>query len=211
MSEIEIKDKSIDVFLDELASKSATPGGGSVAAIMGAQAAALVTMVCHLTIGKPKYAEVEVEMQALLEKSEALRAKLTGMIKADIDVFDRLMAAYGLPKETDEEKQQRSAVIQVVLKDAIDVPLECARACTEAVALSQVAAGKGSVAVISDAGVAVMAAYAGLKSAALNVYINTASLKDRVFAEAKLAELEKILDGIDATVADTYQLVRGKL
>jgi formiminotetrahydrofolate cyclodeaminase len=211
MSEIEIKDKSIDVFLDELASKSATPGGGSVAAIMGAQAAALVSMVCHLTIGKPKYAEVEVEMQVLLEKSEALRAKLMGMIKADIDVFDRLMAAYGLPKETDEEKQQRSAVIQVVLKDATDVPLECARACAEAVALSRVAAGKGSVAVISDAGVAVMAAYAGLKSAALNVYINTASLKDRVFAEAKLAELEKILDSIDATVADTYQIVRGKL
>ena len=72
----EIKDKSIQIFLDELASKSATPGGGSVSALMGAQSAALISMVCHLTIGKPKYAEVEYEMKALLEEAEALREKL---------------------------------------------------------------------------------------------------------------------------------------
>lgn len=211
MSEIEIKDKSIDVFLDDLASKSATPGGGSVAALMGAQSAALVSMVCNLTIGKPKYAEVETDMQVLLEKSEALRDRLTGMIKADVDVFNRLMAAYGLPKESDAEKQQRSAAIQLVLKEATKVPLDCAGACAEAVKLSQIAAQKGSVAVISDAGVAVMAAYAGLKSAALNVYINTASLKDRTFADAKLAELEKILHGVEAMTTETYSLVKTKL
>ncbi|SJM93081.1 Methenyltetrahydrofolate cyclohydrolase [Crenothrix polyspora] len=211
MSEIEIKDKSIDVFLDDLASKSATPGGGSVAALMGAQSAALVSMVCNLTIGKPKYAEVETDMQALLEKSEALRDRLTGMIKADVDVFNRLMAAYSLPKESDAEKQQRSAAIQLVLKEATEVPLNCASACAEAVKLSQIAAQKGSIAVISDAGVAVMAAYAGLKSAALNVYINTASLKDKTFAEAKLAELEKILHGVDAMATETYSLVKTKL
>jgi formiminotetrahydrofolate cyclodeaminase len=211
MSDIEIKDKAIEVFLDELASKSATPGGGSVAALMGAQAAALVSMVCNLTIGKPKYAEVEADMQALLEKSEALRGKLTGMVKADVEVFDRLMAAYGLPKDTDGDKLQRSTAIQIILKDATVVPLECAKACAQAVLLSQIAAEKGSVAVISDAGVAVMAAYAGLKSAALNVYTNTASLKDRAFSEEKLEELENSLNGIEAIVADTYQLVRTKL
>ncbi|WP_394753754.1 methenyltetrahydrofolate cyclohydrolase [Crenothrix sp.] len=211
MNDIEIKDKSIEVFLDELASKSATPGGGSVAALMGAQAAALVSMVCNLTIGKPKYAEVETDMQALLEKSEVLREKLAGMIKADVDVFNRLMVAYGLPKETDEDKLARSAAIQRVLKDATDVPLACASACAEAIKLSHCAAEKGSVAVISDAGVAVMAAYAGLKSAALNVYINTASLKDRAFADAKLAELEKILHGTEAAVKETYDTVKTKL
>ncbi|WP_087142812.1 methenyltetrahydrofolate cyclohydrolase, partial [Crenothrix polyspora] len=183
MSDIEIKDTAIDVFLDELASKSATPGGGSVAALMGAQAAALISMVCNLTIGKPKYAEVETDMHALLVKSEALREKLTHMIKADVDVFNHLMAVYGMPKETDAEKNRRSAAIQTVLKDATDVPLTCARACAEAINLSQIAAQKGSVAVISDAGVATMAAYAGLKSAALNVYINTGSLKDKVFTD----------------------------
>lgn len=211
MSDIEIKDTAIDVFLDELASKSATPGGGSVAALMGAQAAALISMVCNLTIGKPKYAEVETDMHALLVKSEALREKLTHMIKADVDVFNRLMAVYGMPKETDAEKDRRSAAIQTVLKDATDVPLTCARACAEAINLSQIAAQKGSVAVISDAGVATMAAYAGLKSAALNVYINTGSLKDKVFTDHALAELEQILSGTDNTVADVYALVKSKL
>ena len=110
----EIKDKSIQVFLDELASRNATPGGGSAAAIMGAQAAALTSMVCNLTIGKPQYAEVEAEMQALLQKSEALREKLTGLIKADVDVFNKLMACYGLPKATDTEKAARSDAIQNV-------------------------------------------------------------------------------------------------
>lgn len=207
----EIKDKSIQLFLDELASKSATPGGGSVAALMGAQAAALVSMVCHLTIGKAKYAEVEADMQALLVQAEALRAQLTAMIKADVDVFDRLMIAYGLPKDTDADKQQRSTAIQLVLKEATEVPLACARACLEALTLSQQAAEKGSVAVISDAGAAAMAAYSGLKTAALNVYINTSSLKDRDFAEAKLAELNTLLDGVETTVAKTYDLVKGKL
>ncbi|MFA5922567.1 MAG: methenyltetrahydrofolate cyclohydrolase [Methylococcaceae bacterium] len=207
----EIKDKSIQIFLDELASKSATPGGGSVSALMGAQSAALTSMVCNLTIGKPKYAEVETEMQALLQKSEALREKLTGLIKADIDVFNRLMAAYGLPKETDEEKVVRTEAIQTVLKAATEVPLDCARACAEAIELSRGAANKGGLGVISDAGAAVMAGYGGLKSAALNVYINTGSLKDRQFAEAKVAELETILKDVDVAVEDIYQMVKTKL
>jgi methenyltetrahydrofolate cyclohydrolase len=207
----EIKDKSIQSFLDELASKSATPGGGSVSALMGAQSAALTSMVCNLTIGKPKYAEVETEMQALLQKSEALRAKLTGLIKADVDVFNRLMAAYGLPKETDEEKIVRTEAIQTVLKAATEVPLDCARACAEAIELSRCAANKGNLGVISDAGAAVLAGYSGLKSAALNVYINTGSLKDRQFAETKLAELETILKDVDIVVEDVYQSVKTKL
>jgi len=207
----EIKDKSVQLFLDELASKAATPGGGSAAAIMGAQSAALTSMVCNLTIGKPKYAAVEAKIQDLLQKSEALREKLTGMIKADVDVFDRLMAAYGLPKETDDEKALRSETIQSVLKTATDVPLACARACAEAIQLSRIAANEGNLAVISDAGAAVMAGYGGLKSAALNVYINTSSLKDRVFAEAKLAELEGILNGADLAAEEIYQLVKAKL
>ncbi|MGZ8225449.1 MAG: methenyltetrahydrofolate cyclohydrolase [Methylococcaceae bacterium] len=207
----EIKDKSIQIFLDELASKSATPGGGSVAAVMGAQSAALISMVCNLTIGKPKYAEVEVQMQDLLQQSEVLREKLIGMIKADVDVFNKLMACYGLPKETDAEKAARSVAIQVVLKEATDVPLACAAACAEAIKLSRIAAEIGNPAIISDAGAAVMSAYGGLKSAALNVYINANSLKDRVFAETKLVELEAILSGVDIAVEEIYQLVKAKL
>ena len=207
----EIKDKSIQQFLDELASKSATPGGGSVAALMGAQSAALTSMVCNLTIGKPQYAEVEADMQVLLQKSEALRARLTDLIKADVDVFNRLMVAYGLPKASDADKAARSVAIQAVLKDATEVPLACARACAEAIDLSRIAANKGSLGVISDAGAAAIAGYGGLKSAALNVYINTGSLKDRPFAEAKLAELEALLENVEAVVDEIYQTVKTKL
>ncbi len=207
----EIKDKSIEQYLDELASKTATPGGGSAAALLGAQAAALTSMVCNLTIGKPAYQNVEKDMQALLSQAENLRTELTAMIKADVDVFDQLMAAYRLAKETEQEKTQRSTQIQIVLKEATLVPLACAAACAQAIQLGQEAAEKGSLNVISDAGVAVMSAYAGLKSAALNVYINTSSLKDRAFAEKKLAELELILQSADIKTEEVYLLVKNKL
>ncbi len=207
----EIKDKSLHIYLDELASSAPTPGGGSAAALMGAQAAALTSMVCNLTIGKPKYAAVETDMQALLQKSEALRATLTAMIKADVEVFNQLMAAYGLAKATEQEKINRSQQIQNILKEATQVPLDCAKACAMAIEQSKEAAAKGNLNVISDAGVAVMSAYAGLKSAALNVYINTASLKDRDFAEQKLAELNMILDDMDIKAEEIYKMVKTKL
>jgi len=207
----EIKDQPIQQFLDELASKSATPGGGSAAAIMGAQGAALISMVCNLTIGKPKFAEVEADMQALLSDAETLREQLTDMIKADVEVFNRVMASYGLPKETDAEKAARSASIQDILKEATDVPLDCAKACAKVIALSQIAADKGNPNVISDAGAGLMAAYSGLKIAALNVYINAASLKDRDFAEAKLAELATIMQDAETSTETIYQAIKAKL
>ncbi len=207
----EIKDKSVEVFLDELASRKATPGGGSAAAVMGAQSAALISMVCNLTIGKPKYAEVEDEMKILLQQSETLREQLTEMIKADVDAFDKLMASYGLPKNTDEEKSFRITQIQTALKQATIVPLECAKACAEAIKLSRVAADKGNTGVISDAGVAVMAGFSGLKSAALNVYINAGSIKDKEFSDAKLAELEQIMKDAEGETEEIYQLVKAKL
>ena len=207
----EIKDQPIQQFLDDLASKSATPGGGSAAAIMGAQGAALISMVCNLTIGKPKFAEVEADMQALLSDAEALRQQLTDMIKADIEVFNRVMASYGLPKETDEDKTARSASIQDVLKEATDVPLDCAKACAKVIALSQIAADKGNPNVISDAGAGLMAAYSGLKIAALNVYINAGSLKDREFADAKLAELAAIMQNAETSTEIIYQAIKAKL
>jgi formiminotetrahydrofolate cyclodeaminase len=208
---VELVEKSVEIFLDELASGQATPGGGSAAALMGAQAAALISMMCNLTIGKPKYAGVDDEMKALLQQSEALRAELTGMIKADVDVFDRLMASYGLPKGTDEEKAARSQQIQAILKEATIVPLECARACAQTIKLSRIATEKGNVNVISDAGVAAMAGYSGLKSAALNVYINTGSLKDKDFANEKLAELENIIAGADVETEEVYRMVKAAL
>ncbi len=207
----EIKDKSVQYFLDELASNQPTPGGGSAAALMGAQSAALISMVCNLTIGKPKFAEVEAEMQSLLAESEALRVSLTAMIKADIDVFNALMNCYGLPKNTDAEKQQRTAQIQAVLKEATVVPLECVKACVKAIKLSRIAAEKGNPGLITDAGAATMAGYAGLKCAVLNVQVNASSLKDRDFADARLSELQELIAGADAEAEAIYQMVKSRL
>jgi formiminotetrahydrofolate cyclodeaminase len=206
-----IKDKSLQVFLDELASSAPTPGGGSGAAVMGAMGAALVSMVCNLTVGKKGYEEVEDDLKDVLKQAEALRDRLTDMIRTDVEVFDRLMASYGMPKETDEDKVARSEEIQAVLKEATDVPLNCARACAEAIELCRAAAEKGNLNVISDAGVAVVAADAAMKSAALNVYINVGSIKDKAFAEERSTELEKILKGADGQTSEIYELVKSKL
>lgn len=206
-----IKDRPVQQFLDELASKSSTPGGGSAAAIMGAMGAALVSMVCNLTIGKKNYEAVEDEMKAALDKAESLRTLLTDMIRQDVEAFDHVMVCYGLPKETDEEKALRSGQIQLALKTATTVPLSCARACAEVIVLSKIAAEKGNKNVVSDAGVAVSAGLAGLKSAALNVYVNTSSIKDEAFVKQHLDELNRLLASMDISTEEIYQQVKSKL
>ena len=207
----QIKDTAIEPFLDQLASSAATPGGGSAAAIIGAMGAALVSMVCHLTIGKKKYAEVAGEMQDVLAKTEALRKKLTGMIQDDVKAFDAVMGAYGMPKETDADKQARDKAIQVALKLATDVPLACAYAAREVIDLAAIASDKGNLNVISDAGVGVLAGYAALRSAALNVFTNARMITDRTFAEAKLQELNRLLAGAEAATEKAYGVVKGKV
>lgn len=206
-----IKDKSIQVFLDELASKASTPGGGSAAAIMGAMGAALGSMVGNLTVGKKNYEDVEAEMQDLLKQTEDLRTRLTDMIRADVEVFDKVMGAYGMPKETDEQKAERSAAIQTALKEATDVPLACAKACADVIKLCKPLAEKGNKNVISDAGVAVLAGLAALRSAALNVYINIGGIKDEDFVKSRSSELEKTLAGMTELTDEVYDIVKSRL
>jgi formiminotetrahydrofolate cyclodeaminase len=210
-SSLGITGHSIDDFLDRLASKEPTPGGGSAAAIMGAMGAALVSMVCNVSYGKKGCESVEPELREVCARSEALRKRLTGMVDEDVSAFGDLMAAYKLPKDTDDEKQRRSLAIQASLKRATEVPLACARDCAEVIRLSRRAGEHGYIGVISDAGVGVSAAYAAARSAALNVYINAPSLKDRAFAERALAELEDIMTSCTAESEAVYALVREKL
>lgn len=205
------KETAIEPFLDALASSKATPGGGSAAAIIGAMGAALVSMVCNLTIGKKKYANVEGEMKEVLHKAEALRHKLTGMIEDDVKAFDQVMAAYGMPRETDADKAARDKSIQAALKQATEVPLRCCRAAREVIDLAAIASDKGNLNVISDAGVGVLAAYAALRSAALNVFTNAKIITDKAFAEAKVKELEQLLAGAEAATEKAYAVVKGKL
>src|SRR5260221_14144860 len=115
---------SVEKFLDELASGHPTPGGGSAAAIMGAMGAALVSMVCNVTIGKKGYEGVEAEMRAILAESERVRRRLTAMVAEDIAAFDSILAAYMLPKATDEDKAMRAAAIHAGLRRATETPLD---------------------------------------------------------------------------------------
>jgi formiminotetrahydrofolate cyclodeaminase len=206
-----INSKTMNVFIDELASKSATPGGGSAAAIIGAMGAALVSMVCNLTIGKKGYEELEPELKATLAGAEAVRARLTELVNADVQAFNQVMGAYGLPKDTDEQKRERSAAIQLALKSATEVPLACAKACAEVIELSRVVAEKGNKNVVSDAGVAVLAGYAALKSAALNVYVNVGAIKDEQFVHERISELNAVLTGMEVSTEEIYQEVERRL
>jgi formiminotetrahydrofolate cyclodeaminase len=206
-----ITQRPLESFLDELASGAPTPGGGSAAAIIGAMGAALVSMVCNVTIGKKGHEAVESEMKSVRDASEKLRLRLTALVAEDVAAFDALMAAYRLPKSSEEDKSRRAAAIQSSLLGATEAPLKCARACAEVVALSRRAGEKGYSGVISDAGVGVLAANTGLRSAALNVYINAPSLKDRDYAAAATAELEKLLDDCALESELVFELVRSRL
>lgn len=206
-----IKDTSVEEFLDQLASRASTPGGGSAAAVIGAMSAALVSMICNLTVGKSSYAEVEDEVKRVLAQAEALRHSLIAMIDADVQAFDTVMRAYALPHASEAEKAARLEATQLALKEATLVPLACAKACVEVMQLSRIAAEKGNINVISDAGVAAVAARAALRSAALNVYVNAKAIKDRSFAEQRLVELDEILRGSDRLADSVYEAVRAKL
>jgi formiminotetrahydrofolate cyclodeaminase len=203
--------ESIDEFLNRLAGADPTPGGGSAAAIMGAAGAALVSMVCNVSIGKKGYEAAEAELRAVLAQSETLRRRLTVMVQDDVSAFDGLMAAYKLPKATDDDKARRAQAIQASLERATQVPLDCARACGEVIALARRAGEHGYQHVISDAGVGVSAAYAALRSAALNVFINAPALKNRAFAEQAVTEIRQLLARSASESESIYALVLGKL
>ena len=206
-----ILQRPLQGFLDDLARGAPTPGGGSAAAVIGAMGAALVSMVCNVTLGKKGQEHVAPEMEAVRGESERLRARLTTMVAEDIAAFDGLMAAYRLPKGTDEEKSRRAEAIQTTLQAATETPLACARACAEVVALSRRAGEKGYSGVVSDAGVGVLAANSALRAAALNVHINAPSLKDREYAQAAVAEIEKLLAESARESEAVFQLVRSRL
>jgi formiminotetrahydrofolate cyclodeaminase len=206
-----ITQQTVAAFLDELASGAPTPGGGSAAAIMGAMGAALISMVCNVTLGKKGQEAVAAEMKEVREESETLRAALTSMVADDIAAFDGLMSAYRLPKATDDEKSARAEAIQVSLHAATETPLACARACARVIALANRAGENGYTGVVSDAGVGVLAANTALRSAALNVLVNVPSLKDRSFAAAAAAEIKQLLDDCARESERVFDLVRSRL
>jgi formiminotetrahydrofolate cyclodeaminase len=203
--------KTVREFIDEVASNSPAPGGGSVAAAAGALGAALTSMVCRLTIGKKKYLDVQREMETIAGTAELLRSQLTALIDEDTEVFSRVMAAFSLPKETEPEKLARSVSIQEATKAAALVPLKVMELCEQALVLAQQVAEKGNVNSISDAGVAALMLQAACHGAAFNVKINIATLQDEDFVHRTHEEMESILSNVEMTGKKTLARVQSAL
>lgn len=203
--------KTLTGFLDELASSSPAPGGGSVAALAGALGAALTSMVCNLTIGKKKYLSVEEEMKKILKDAEDLRAQFTTLIDKDTDAFNKVMEAFGLPKENDAQKALRSAAITAATKEATMVPLEVMKHCIDGLALAQKVAASGNKNSVSDAGVSALMLHAGCEAAALNVRINLNGLSDSDFVHWKTDEVISILKTSRMMLEETQAIVSNKM
>lgn len=208
---MKLTDKPVTNFLDELASNAPAPGGGSVAALSGALGAALISMVCNLTLGKKGYDEVQDDMKDLLAQSEALRQELTGLLEADVAAYTAYSQAAKMPRETDEQKAERTKAVQAALVGATDVPMRIAEAAVKVMDLCMPTAEKGNKFAVSDAGVAVLMAEGALRSAALNVLINLGSIKDEAFVAQKRAHLDGLLAGKGAMRDEIYDYVEGRL
>lgn len=176
-------------FLTKLASESPVPGGGGGAAMAGALAAALGSMVGNLTVGKEKFAESEAEVQEILKELELQRARCLQLVEEDAEVFADFMACYKLPKATDEEKAERSRAISAAAKKAANVPLEIGRVSLKVLEAAVRLVVIGNPNVITDGAVSALLARAALRSAAYNVRINLPLTKDAAYSEALGAEL----------------------
>lgn len=183
-------------FLKELASGKPTPSGGGAAAISASMAAALISMVCNLTIGRKKYKDVAPQMEEILSLAETLRKRFNQLADEDAVAFDELLSAFKLPHESEEEKSLRSQTIQDAAKRAAMVPLEVIRKCTELLPLANTVAEKGNTNAVSDAGVSALMLGAAAQSEALNVNINLMAISDRKWAEQAFDEMNKKLTEI---------------
>ncbi len=186
-------EKSCKEFVEVLASKAPVPGGGGASALTGALAAALANMVGSLTVGKKKYAAVEEEMIELQRKMTKIQNDFLQLIERDAEVFKPLAKAYGMPTNTEEEIAEKEHVMQHVLWEACQVPMEIMEKCCEAMVMIREFADKGSVMVLSDAGVAAALCKAALQGASLNVFVNTKSMKDQLQAGVLNAKADAML------------------
>jgi formiminotetrahydrofolate cyclodeaminase len=202
---------SVTDFTNEIASSSPAPGGGSVSALAASLGVALVSMVCRLTIGKKKYAGVQKEMEEALVHCEDLRAKFQAVIDEDTEAFTRVMAAYGLPKDTEEQKAKRTIEIQEAMKAATLVPLKLMEYGMEAMESVKLIVEKGNQNSITDAGVAALMLHAGCDGAALNVQINLGSLHDETFVDQIKTKLEQHRSSLNTLTSDIFTTVNKHL
>lgn len=200
--------QTVTDFAKLAASDAPFPGGGGVAALTGALAAALCSMVCNLTVGRKKYAAVEGDIRAALAQAERLREKLLALIDEDAVCFGPLAKAYAIPKHD----PARGAVMEQALHTACTAPMDMMRCCCEVVELLETLLEKGSAMLVSDVGVGAELARAALVSSSMNVFINTGSMRDAAVRQALEQEADGMLIAFipraEAVVLDVQKRIR---
>ena len=202
-----LNDKSLKEFAELLASKAPTPGGGGAAALTGALGIALCSMAGNLTLGRKKYADVEADVLRMLEKGESLRERLLALIDKDAEMFAPLAEAYSVPKDNPD----RDAILENATMGACTAPMEILRLCCECVELLEEMLEKGSKMLVSDVGCGALCCRAAIDSAALNVFINTKSLKNREEAEKLENEVDRLTAEYSPRAAAIADEVRNRL
>lgn len=203
--------QTITVFLEALSSKQPVPGGGGASALVGALGTALGLMVGNLTVGKKKYAAVETDVVSMMEKLRGMQKEMVTLIDEDARVFAPLAAAYGLPAGTEEEKTHKEQVMEDNLVNASLVPIRIMELSVEILEILKELEEKGSVMAVSDVGVAVQFARAGLTGAVMNVYINTKSMKNKEKAAELNSRAHKSMEKGISLADQIYGKVLGRL
>ncbi|MGM0471410.1 MAG: cyclodeaminase/cyclohydrolase family protein [Bacillota bacterium] len=188
----QITERKIGEFMDQFASESPTPGGGSAAALSGALGAVSTCMVGSLTVGKEQYEDVEEEMEEVIEATTSLKEDYLDLVDQDMEVFGIYMDALQMPKETEEEQAQRAKALKEASIEATEVPFAMAQKSLEIMKQALVAAKHGNTHAVSDAGVGAIEAWAALEAAELNVNINLSSMDDEEYVSQKRAEMKEL-------------------
>lgn len=204
-------DLTVKGFAEETSRESPAPGGGTIAAYMGALGAALGTMVANLSSHKAGWDARWEEFSNWADKGQQLQRELLVLVDEDTEAFNRIMEAFGLPKGTDEEKAARTAAIQAATRFATEVPLHTMKAAFNVFELCKAMAEEGNPNSVSDAGVGVLAARAAVLGAGLNVKINASGLKDREVADKFVAEANELIEKANQLEAEILKIVESKL
>ena len=203
---MQLTESSCREFTELLASKAPVPGGGGASALVGAIGIALGDMVGELTVGKKKYADVEADVKALMEKAQTLRVKLLECVDKDAEAFEPLSRAYAIPKDD----PSREAVMEKCLRDAAAVPFEILELACRGILLHRDFAQKGSAMMVSDAGTGVIFCWAALYGAALNVKVNTKLMTDRAYADDLNRRVDALMDEYWKIADAVYEEVYGR-
>ena len=203
-----LRELTITNFINETGSNSPAPGGGSIAALSAASAAALIEMVANLTIGKKGYEEVQLEMENIKNEAATLKDSFVHYIDKDAGAFNQIMAAFKLPKVTEEEKAMRTVTIQEAFKRAAIVPFEIGKSAYDLLDLAERVVLRGNKNAVTDGAVAAMNARTAVHSAFYNTKINLSSIKDPTFVNIMVTDMSAIESKVDAWEQAILQQVR---